>query len=1372
MAFTQSAAGTQGGTQKGNSIADYIRNLNVQAQKLTSNDASQVDIARFDKAIESLGGNNCTRLSKLVAHLCAEASADDCKYLAECARLFFAICDVCTKDVHEVRLFYLSKILDHLFTKRAHLTAFVDLYNIFSAQSGKMSVDQVVSLLDTVTAKVKTATETAINDQWRECTAVVVGRLLERADGSDKTGPQIASSLLGRWLRESKNTTVFSKVVTIIEKCGASHVLRAYIQGDLQKALDSFETLGEEEKREWSLRTIEVMDKSEDESKSEKGARERLIKALIDVWSSPEKRVEEGQGDSFSQPKHSDSLNPSIVAFHRVIETHAVVGKQIMTLFKADRARVLSSQFGFAALISVVATDRQGAAALAELKKCIGQLFRMEGDLMVTGWIAECMGGVTETLTNQMHVFVRRLVADPELWHLLSPPLLRVGYALLETGQGNVPLAISDGRIANGPRVWMLAAEVIKRVVVAKPASISVGPSLLQLVEAITSATSSNAALVLVDVLVEVVKEHSADVLNNTKVLESISEYASRLRRDVSISLIRSLLPIFHQRVHLREALMMVLKKDLLHDKTVACAVPLLLLLFHSLSRSGGANSSQRSQFSQSFATFSSQSLAGMGTSRPRDSALCLQIIGCLRRCLTQSASLKAALYMGLAHAITRDTAATASPCLDLLLGHSTSMPDWRIEEVVQSTDSLCQLKEALPQFVYALNSVTNSLVSAPPDVCATQQVGDALLEQATAVLNGWAKRAAERELDELALDKVSNWNRSTRDGRATVLFGECMKGVYDALIGYLWMRVSALGGDEELEWLNAVLKKKKALKDLMNEVMVKRKDVRQKGDNGEKVKETVQIDEKSCEVPVPMSTLADILEELVGKEDQRPNLEGLDLLAWTVEKTKASAESLDKPQHTEVHERTSTGSVIAVARWLLILYKGGDECSPWLQGLESASAMKTAAIVAYSHLLNWLLSRHTKRIEKIATIWRRGGNEENAGGMNGELMRHINLIVSKLLPALLGMVKSVDDQEDEGAEREREKRKEGRAELEAQIKTLLRIVEHLLSFTTNPKSPATTFKFCVTKLLKGDSSAVNNSVLREIFRLMKLAALRSPHEDGYIDKVLESLGSQVISVLNDEVLEDTLDCVSPISSVVIVDFLIATMEDDLDKMRSLTAFTAHYASDEEMVSKILGAVASRAVICVRRLASLMPLHDRGIAKDKLTVLLTACFTALDELFKKLHDVSKPFKIKEWKMLSTAHSLVSSLSKLLVKVDENVGVLNKEDEGKKKRPKSKYAKTKKEETLFIKFVRAREGVQSRALILSKTLDDGKFNLQVKNNAIGMRDFRIDAKLISESIKRSAEMDESMAETTMTGQSERKKKKRNSDENQRPGSPVI
>ncbi|GMT01642.1 hypothetical protein PENTCL1PPCAC_23816, partial [Pristionchus entomophagus] len=1365
----------QTGTQGGGKIADYVLNLNAQARKLGANDASQGNVPRLEKAITELSKNNCGRLSKLIAHLCNESGTDDCKLLAESAVLFFRILDVCTMETNEARCFYFTSLLDHLFTRRAHLTAFVDICNLFAEQSVKLPVDQLVGVLDTVTTKVKSATETNVNEQWRDCISILVSRLLESTDGGDKTGAQLASPLLGRWLREAANTTVFASIVAIIDKCGASHILRAYIHVDLQKSLDSFESLDDDQKRECSLRTIEVMDKSEDESISDKGTRERLLKALINVWSNPETVVEEGQGDCLPRPDPSSALNQSIIEFHRVIQTHAVIGKLLMNLFKADRARLLSSQFGFAGLISMVATDRHGAAALAELKKCIAQMFKAEGELMATGWVAESMDSVTETLTSQLRSFVHRLVHNLDLWNLLSPPLLKLGYALMETAQGSTPLAISDGRIANGPRVWMLAAKVIKDVVVKKPAGVSVGPSLLQLVESISSATTSNAALVMIDVLLEVVKEHSADVLNNTKVLESISEYASRLRRDVSISLIRSLLPIFHQRIHLREALMLVLKKDLLHDKTVACAVPLLLLLFHSLSRNGGgSNSSQRSQFSQSFATFSSQSLAGMGTSRPRDEKLGMQIIGCLRRCLSQSAPLKAALYMGLAHAVTRDTAATASPCLDLLLGHSSSLPEWKADEIVQSTESLCHLKEALPQFIYALNSVTNTLVASPIDEFASQQAGDSVLEKATAVLNGWAKRAAERELDELALDKISSWNRSTAEGRATILFSLCMKGVYDALIGYLWMRVSALEEQaaDELRWLNAILGKKKALQDLMNDTMVKRKEVRAKGDNGEKIKE-VPIDEKSCEVPVPMSTLADMLEELVAKEDQRPSLDGFSLLTWAVEKTKAAAISLDKTQNTEVHERTSTASVIAVARCLLILYKGGNECASWLQGMESASNIKTQTIVAYSHLLNWLLSRHTKRIEKIANIWRRA-NDENTGGMNGELMRHVNLIVSKLLPALIGMVRSVDDQDENGGERDKDKRKAERAELETQTKTLLKIVENLLSMTNTPKSPLATFKLCVKKLLTGDSTAVNNSVLREIFRLMKLAAMRSPHEDGYVDKFLESLGAQVISVLNDEVLEDTLDCVTPLTSVVIVDFLFTTLEDDFDKMRALTNFTAHYASDEQMVSKILGAVAARAGICLKRLTLLMKLHHKEFAKDKQTTLLTVCFTTLDEFFKKLHEVSKPFKIKQWKMLPSAHSLVSYLSRLLAHVDELVGTLIKEgeEENKKKKSKRTYTKTRKEEALFIKFVRAREGVQSRVLILSKALDDKKFNLQVKNNSIGIRDFRLNAAKVTESIKRAAEMDVSITGTQDQPAKKKRKIKSNDEENTRPGSPAV
>lgn len=69
---------TQGGTQRANStIAEYIRNLNNQARKILGNDASQVDVARFNKAIEQLTANDCARLVSSIQLKAREGRASD-----------------------------------------------------------------------------------------------------------------------------------------------------------------------------------------------------------------------------------------------------------------------------------------------------------------------------------------------------------------------------------------------------------------------------------------------------------------------------------------------------------------------------------------------------------------------------------------------------------------------------------------------------------------------------------------------------------------------------------------------------------------------------------------------------------------------------------------------------------------------------------------------------------------------------------------------------------------------------------------------------------------------------------------------------------------------------------------------------------------------------------------------------------------------------------------------------------------------------------------------------------------------------------------------------------------------------------------------
>uniref|UniRef100_A0A1I7WS53 FANCI_HD2 domain-containing protein n=1 Tax=Heterorhabditis bacteriophora TaxID=37862 RepID=A0A1I7WS53_HETBA len=178
------------------------------------------------------------------------------------------------------------------------------------------------------------------------------------------------------------------------------------------------------------------------------------------------------------------------------------------------------------------------------------------------------------------------------------------------------------------------------RALVVQPTGIS--SHLLYIIQSISAAANTSCALVIIDVLVEVMKKCAVDVLNNCSLIEGLFDYVCKMRSDVAVSLIRNscyrcLLPIINNRIQLRDALFKSLKKDLLGNSTVNSAVPILLLLLRSVSqRKAGIT---HCNISQSFATFSSQSLADMGLKRTIDKSIGLEIVGILKRCLSQPSS-------------------------------------------------------------------------------------------------------------------------------------------------------------------------------------------------------------------------------------------------------------------------------------------------------------------------------------------------------------------------------------------------------------------------------------------------------------------------------------------------------------------------------------------------------------------------------------------------------------------------------------------------------------------------------------------------------------------------------------------------------------
>ncbi len=81
------------------------------------------------------------------------------------------------------------------------------------------------------------------------------------------------------------------------------------------------------------------------------------------------------------------------------------------------------------------------------------------------------------------------------------------------------------------------------------------------------------------------------------------------------------------------------------------------------------------------------------------DSAICMDVIGCLKRCLAQPASTRQLLYAGLTVACTREESLIGHS-LDLMLTHSSTMQKLDVENYVAKCDG--SIREPIAHLIQA----------------------------------------------------------------------------------------------------------------------------------------------------------------------------------------------------------------------------------------------------------------------------------------------------------------------------------------------------------------------------------------------------------------------------------------------------------------------------------------------------------------------------------------------------------------------------------------------------------------------------------------------------------------------------------------------
>ncbi|VDO54125.1 unnamed protein product [Haemonchus placei] len=255
---------------------------------------------------------------------------------------------------------------------------------------------------------------------------------------------------------------------------------------------------------------------------------------------------------------------------------------------------------------------------------------------------------------------------DTQTWQLLSEATVLLLQSLLRL-PSTKEVTVVDGRVADGCLIWMFASKALVKLIMVRRKDLS--SHLAMIIESV-STSSASIALIYVDMLVDIVRNCTLDVLNNWRELEGLLKCICRISRDISVSLVRCLMPVISHRTQLREQLLKSVKGSLLDSRHADAVVPILMLLFRSFSKR--PNVVLGSQMSQSFATFSSQTLQAMGYKRKTDDTVCLEVIGLLKRCLTQWTPTKMAVYLGFAEEGSRNST-MAGQCLDMLLSHATT---------------------------------------------------------------------------------------------------------------------------------------------------------------------------------------------------------------------------------------------------------------------------------------------------------------------------------------------------------------------------------------------------------------------------------------------------------------------------------------------------------------------------------------------------------------------------------------------------------------------------------------------------------------------------------------------------------------------------
>ncbi|XP_066491115.1 Fanconi anemia group I protein [Tiliqua scincoides] len=540
---------------------------------------------------------------------------------------------------------------------------------------------------------------------------------------------------------------------------------------------------------------------------STKGSKKNILEGIINFFNEMDKKQKEEQKDSelmdleeatvpLDQLRHVEGT----VILHIVlaINLDQDLGKELIKYLKSEQqagpGKALCP-FGITVLLSVARIHRFEEQVFDFLKTSVMRSFKDLQFIQGSKFLQDL-----SPVQYNISAMILEVVANSVFgWDHVIRGLMDLGFILMDSygpkkALGGKVMETNHG-VSKTPaqQACKLGADVLLEAFkVHEPIRSEILEQVLNRV--ITNANSPVSHFI--DLLSNIIVSAPLVLQNSSSKITEAFDHLSFLPLDTVQGLLKAVQPLLKISMSMRDSLILVLRKSMFSGQLDArkSAVAGFLLLLKNFKILGSLTSSQCSQ-----AIGASQIQVDVHAryNSAANEAFCLEILGSLRRCLSQQADVRLLLYEGFYDVLRRNSQLSNS-ILETLLSQikryyepePNLLPPLKLEGCILAQRDQIFLQEPLAHLLcciqHCLAWYKNTLTLRQQAEEKEDEDSDAGLQQdLDDMLESITRRMIKSELEDFELDKSADFSQSTGVGLKNNIYAILVMGVCEVLMEY-----------------------------------------------------------------------------------------------------------------------------------------------------------------------------------------------------------------------------------------------------------------------------------------------------------------------------------------------------------------------------------------------------------------------------------------------------------------------------------------------------------------------------------------------------------------------------------------------------------